>query len=43
MGAIGGGGLIGLIVAMGVKEETEEKAAKKDTVAEPPVEHRAAA
>jgi hypothetical protein len=43
MGAIGGGGLIGLSVAMGAEEETEEEAAKKETVAEPPVEHRAAA
>jgi hypothetical protein len=39
MGAIGGGGLIGLTVAMGVEEE----AAEKETVAEPPVEHRIAA
>jgi hypothetical protein len=42
LGAIGGGGLIGLTVAMGVEEEMEEEA-KKETVAEPPVEHRAAA
>jgi hypothetical protein len=39
MGAIGGGGLIGLTVAMGIEEE----AAKKETVAEPPGEHRIAA
>jgi len=43
LGAIGGGGLIGLTVAMGVEEEIEEQAAKEETVAEPPVEHRAAA
>lgn len=43
LGAIGGGGLIGLTVAMGVEEEMKEEEAKKETVAEPPVEHRAAA
>ena len=35
--------MVGLTVAMGVEDEIEEEAAKKDTVAEPPVEHRAAA
>jgi hypothetical protein len=43
LGAIGGGGLVGLTVAMGVEEEVTEEAAKRETVAEPPVEHRAAA
>jgi hypothetical protein len=43
LGAIGGGGLVGLTVAVGVEEETKETAAKKDTVAEPPGEYRAAA
>jgi len=43
MGAIGGGGLIGSIVAMGAEEEIKEEAAKKENVAEPPIEHRAAA
>ena len=43
LGAIGGGGLIGLTVAMGVEEEIEEAEAKKETGAETPVEHRAAA
>ncbi|HEY7317252.1 MAG TPA: hypothetical protein VIE89_06735 [Candidatus Binatia bacterium] len=43
LGAIGGGGLIGLTVAMGVEEEMKEEEAKKETVAEPLVEHRAAA
>jgi hypothetical protein len=43
MGAIGGGGVIGLTVAMGVEEEAKEEKTKKETVAKPPVKHRAAA
>jgi hypothetical protein len=41
LGGIGGGGLVGLTVAMGVEEEIVEEAAA--TVTEPPIEHRAAA